>query len=57
MGEVVHLNKYRKARRRATERRLAAENRTRLGQAKTDADRLRAESERARKLLDDKRLH
>ena len=56
MGEVVNINKYRKGRRRADERKQAAENRAKFGRGKIEVAKTRAEAERERKDLDDKRL-
>jgi hypothetical protein len=56
MGEIVNLNKFRKARGKAEAAARAAENRTRFGQPKTDRTKLRKETEKAATDLDSKRL-
>lgn len=56
MGEFVNLNKYRKGRQRLAEKKQADANRAGYGRSKPEVARTRAESERQRKELDDKRL-
>lgn len=56
MGEVVNLNRFRKARARAEDAKQAAENRTRHGRSKDDKRRGRSEQERSSKELDGKKL-
>jgi len=56
MGDVVNLNKFRKARERQTAESLAAENRVRFGQSKDVKAKLRTEAEQAKKDLDGKRV-
>jgi hypothetical protein len=56
MGDVVNLNKFRKARDRRTAEDRAAENRARFGQAKDAKAKLRTEAEQTQKDLDGKRL-
>lgn len=53
MGELVNLNRARKARDRAADRAQAIENRARFGQSKTDKARLEAERLLAAKRLDE----
>ncbi len=56
MGDVVNLNKFRKARDRRAAEDLAAENRTRFGQPKDVKAKLRTEADQSQKDLDGKRL-
>ncbi|GGF17601.1 DUF4169 domain-containing protein [Aliidongia dinghuensis] len=56
MGDVVNLNKFRKARERQTADAQAAENRVRFGQSKEAKAKLRTEAEQAQKDLDGKRV-
>jgi hypothetical protein len=56
MGDVVNLNKFRKARDRRTAEDQAAENRARFGQPKDLKSKLRTEAEQTQKDLDGKRL-
>jgi hypothetical protein len=56
MGDVVNLNKFRKARERQAAENLAAENRVRFGQPKDAKTKLRTEAEQAQKDLDGKRV-
>ncbi len=56
MGEVINLNRFRKARARSQEAKQADENRTRYGRTKEDKRRGKAESDRASKELDGKKL-
>ena len=56
MGDVVNLNKFRKARDRKVAEDQAAENRTRFGQPKDVKAKLRTEADQTQKDLDGKRL-
>jgi hypothetical protein len=56
MGDVVNLNKFRKARDRRAAEDQAAENRVRFGQPKDAKAKLRAEADQTQKDLDGKRL-
>ncbi len=56
MGDVVNLNKFRKARDRRAAEDQAAENRVRFGQPKDLKAKLRAEADETRKDHDGKRL-
>ena len=56
MGDVVNLNKFRKARDRKVAEDQAAENRTRFGQPKDVKAKLRSEADQTQKDLDGKRL-
>ena len=56
MGEVINLNKVRKARERAAAAKLARERSTRHGESKAEKARRRREEERKKRELDDKRL-
>ncbi len=56
MAEPVNLNRFRKARKRAEERRQAAENRVAFGRAKSDRDKDRGESRKTSRDLDGKKL-
>ena len=52
MGDVVNLNKARKAKSRTNARGRAEANRAKFGRAKAEKDRDKAEQARAEKLLD-----
>jgi len=56
MGEIVNLNKARKARARDEQTREAAENRIRFGRAKGERRKTDIEVGKAEKDLDGKRL-
>jgi hypothetical protein len=56
MGDVVNLNKIRKARDKRDAEARAAENRIRFGQSKTGATKARKEADKAKSDLDGKRL-
>ena len=56
MGDVVNLNKARKARDKRDAEARAAENRTRFGQSKQGQSKARKEAETAKSDLDGKRL-
>jgi len=55
MGDVVNLNRYRKRQQRRVEDKQAVENRVKYGRSKAEVTKLRAETEREAKDLDDKR--
>jgi hypothetical protein len=53
MVEPINLNKARKARARADDKRAAVENRVRFGRGKAEKQVSKLEAERARRALDD----
>jgi hypothetical protein len=55
MGDIVNLNKARKARAKAAARSEAAANRSLFGLRKSEKDRARAEREEAARKLDQTR--
>jgi hypothetical protein len=55
VSEIVNLNHARKARARAEEKALAAENRAKFGRSKAEKDRARAETLKAERALDQAR--
>ena len=56
MGEVINLNKARKARERLAGQKQVQENRLRHGESKAQKQRRRREDELKKRELDDKRL-
>jgi hypothetical protein len=52
MAEIVNLNRFRKAKTRADEKRQAAENRVAFGRTKAEKVADKAERERAARALD-----
>lgn len=56
MGDVVNLNKMRKARERGEAKERAAENRAKFGQPKAIREKQKKETVRAAKDLDGKKL-
>lgn len=56
MGDVVNLNRARKARARAEARTIADANRAKFGRTKTEKVRDRIEKDRAEALLDGAKL-
>ena len=56
MGDVINLNKVRKARGKSDAAARAAENRIRFGQPKAQLSKARKEAEKAESDLDSKRL-
>jgi hypothetical protein len=56
MGDVVNLNKFRKARERDAKARTAEENRVRSGRTKETRVQDEDEAKRAEEALDDKKL-
>jgi hypothetical protein len=56
MGDVVNLNKFRKAREQRRTEAQAAENRVRYGQPKDAKAKAQRDAEQANKDLDGKRL-
>jgi hypothetical protein len=56
MAEIVNLNRFRKARERDAKGQRATENRTRFGVSKDERAKKDAESRKADKSLDDKKL-
>jgi hypothetical protein len=55
MGDVVNLNRYRKAHARTERERQAEENRIRFGRPKAETQARRLEEERSRHDLDGKK--
>lgn len=55
-AEIINLRRARKSRRRREEEATAAENRIRFGQKKQDEDAVKAEAEKALRMLDGHRL-
>jgi hypothetical protein len=56
MGDVINLNRFRKARARAEDAKQAEENRSRFGRSKEQKRRQEREDERKAKDLDGKKL-
>lgn len=56
MAEIVNFNRFKKAKIRETEKRQAAENRTRFGRSKIEKEIDRREAERHAELLAGKKL-
>lgn len=56
MADIINLNKYRKARRKAEESSEAAENRVRHGRTKAEKSRGLKDAVRSERELDDKRM-
>jgi hypothetical protein len=56
MADIVNLNRYRKQRDRRGAETDAAANRVRHGRSKAEREKLRRESDKAAKDLDNKRL-
>jgi hypothetical protein len=56
MGDVINLNRYRKARARAEKERLAAESRVRNGQSRAEKQVLRREDDHRAAELEGKLL-
>jgi hypothetical protein len=56
MASVVNLNRFRKAKRRAEDERLAAENRAAFGRTKAERQKADIERERRDRELDSKRI-
>jgi hypothetical protein len=56
MGDLVNLNKFRKAKQRRVEEDQAAINREKFGRTKADTKQAREARERAEKALEDKKL-
>lgn len=52
MGEIVNLNRARKARAKADQTAQAAENRVRFGQTKAEKQKRQAEEEKAKRALE-----
>jgi len=55
MGDIVNLNRYRKAQARAEREKQAAENRVRFGRPKAETTAQRREQERTQRDLDGKK--
>jgi Domain of unknown function (DUF4169) len=56
MADIVNLRQFRKRRRRGEAEKEAAANRARHGATKAEREKLRRESDKAAKELDDKQL-
>jgi len=56
MTAVVNLNRFRKAKKRAEDQRLAAENRATFGRGNAERKAAKSEEERRQRELDSKRL-
>ncbi|HYE50700.1 MAG TPA: DUF4169 family protein [Azospirillaceae bacterium] len=56
MGEVVNLNRFRKAKQRAEREATAAENRAKHGRTKAEREREALLQDKARKELEAKRI-
>jgi hypothetical protein len=56
MGDIINLNKFRKERQRATERRTARDNRARFGRTGADKATDRHADDQAERALDGKKL-
>lgn len=56
MGDVVNLNRYRKAVKQDGKRRQAEANRVKFGRDKVTRERERSETERLNKEIDDKKM-
>ena len=56
MGEIVNLNKVRKARDKAAAKRTAEANRLTFGRTRAERDATKAERERASAMLDGHKL-
>ena len=56
MTAVVNLNRFRKAKKRAEDQRLAAENRATFGRSNAERKAAKSEEERRQRELDSKRL-
>ncbi len=56
MGEVINLNRFRKARAKAEEGRQAEENRVRYGRAKAEKTHTTNEQDRTDRDLDGKKI-
>jgi Domain of unknown function (DUF4169) len=56
MGELVNLNKYRKARQRLEDNRRATNNREKFGRSKAHTEREKQERRREQTSLDGKKL-
>jgi hypothetical protein len=56
MGEIVNLNRFRKERDRAAKAKNAEENRVRFGRTKDEREGTDANTQKADKTLDDKKI-
>lgn len=56
MGDIINLNKFRKERQRAMERRAARDNRARFGRTGADKAAGRHADDQAQRTLDGKKL-
>ena len=56
MAEIINLNRFKKERDRAAKAKTADENRARFGRTKEERDRAEANTRKAGKSLDDKKI-
>jgi len=56
MAEIINLNRIRKERDRAAKAKTADENRSRFGRTKEERERTEANTRKAEKSLDDKKI-
>jgi hypothetical protein len=56
MAEIINLNRIRKERDRAAKAKTADENRARFGRTKEERERTEANTRKAEKSLDDKKI-
>jgi len=56
MAEIINLNRFRKERDRTVKAKTADENRARFGRSKEERERAEANSRKAEKSLDDKKI-
>jgi len=56
MAEIINLNRFKKERDRAAKAKTADENRARFGRSKEERDRAEANTRKAEKSLDDKKI-
>ncbi len=56
MADIVNLNRFRKAKLRADEKRQAAENRIAFGRTKAEKDQTKAENKRENRAIDGAKL-
>jgi len=56
MAEIINLNRFKKERDRAAKAKTADENRARFGRSKEERDHAEANTRKAEKSLDDKKI-
>ena len=56
MAEIINLNRFKKERDRAAKAKTADENRARFGRSKEERERAEANTRKAEKSLDDKKI-